>query len=353
MSFIVTDTIRHLLLIFTAFSLAFIAAFLLAKPFIELLKHFGIAKKIRENDCTGAKASLFRALHLKKTGTPTMGGIIVWGTTFFIIIFSRILSFAGITDRSLLNRKETYLPFFTLIVAALLGAVDDYLNVKEIGKNKGISARFKFLWLTIFGLAGSLWFYFKLGYNFIHIPLLGDIEIGIWYIPLFILVIVSSANAVNITDGLDGLAAGLSAIAFSVLGAIAFAKGLFILAAFCAIIIGALLAFLWFNIPPAKFYLGDTGSLSIGATLGVIAMLTNSVAILPIIGIIFVVETLSVIAQLLSKKFFKRKIFSIAPLHHHFEHLGWNEATITMRFWFIGAIFGAFGLILGLISAGV
>ena len=164
---------------------------------------------------------------------------------------------------------------------------------------------------------------------------------------------MASANAVNITDGLDGLSAGLTVIAFAAFGAIAYAKGLFILSALCAVIIGGTLAFLWFNIPPAKFYMGDTGSLSLGATLGVIAMLTNSVVILPIVGIIFVIETLSVIIQIASKKFLKRKIFHIAPLHHHFEYLGFNETTITMRFWFIGGIFGALGLIIGLVISGV
>ncbi|MBI2464267.1 phospho-N-acetylmuramoyl-pentapeptide-transferase [Candidatus Peregrinibacteria bacterium] len=344
----ISDTIRHLILIFGSFLLAFISGFFLAKPFIQLLIHKKMTKNIREDATGGGKAPLFRQLHLKKTGTPTMGGILIWGISILIILFSRVLSYIGIFEHSLLNRKETYLPVATLLVTALLGAIDDFLNIK--GKNNGLSAKFKFFWLSLFGLAGGLWFHYKLNYDLIHIPLIGDLPIGLWYIPLFAFVIVASANAVNITDGLDGLSGGLIVMAFAIFGSIAFAKGLFILSAFCAVLIGATLAFLWYNIPPALFYMGDTGSLALGATLGVIAMLTNSVVILPIIGIIFVIETLSVIIQLFSKKYFKKKVFHIAPLHHHFEYIGWNNATITMRFWFIGGIFGALGLILALIS---
>jgi phospho-N-acetylmuramoyl-pentapeptide-transferase len=239
-----------------------------------------------------------------------------------------------------------------LITCGILGLIDDYLNVKGIGHTKGLNAKLKLLWLTIFGAAGAYWFYYKLGFNHLSIPIPGAsyLEIGLWYIPLFILVIVATANAVNFTDGLDGLASGLLILAFGSFGIIAYAKGLLILTALCAVIIGALLAFLWFNIPPAKFYMGDTGSLALGATLGVIAMLTDQTLILPIIGIVFVIETLSVIIQLTSKKFFKKKVFLIAPLHHHFEKKGWQEFTVVMRFWIIGAIFAALGTILGLMN---
>src|SRR3989338_4389248 len=204
----------------------------------------------------------------------------------------------------------------------------------------------------VFAIIGGGWFYFKLHYASIHIPRLGDFIIGAWYIPLFILVIVSSANAVNITDGLDGLAGGLLILAFSAFGAIAYAKGFFTLAAFCGVMIGSLLAFLWHNVPPALFYMGDTGALAYGATLGVIAMMTDSLVVLLIVGAVFIVETLSVIIQLMSKRFLGRKVFLIAPLHHHFERKGWGEAKITMRFWTMGALCGAIGLIIGLIGMG-
>ncbi|MBI5151981.1 phospho-N-acetylmuramoyl-pentapeptide-transferase [Candidatus Peregrinibacteria bacterium] len=341
-----SDTIRHLILILGSEFVAFVAALILTPPLIHLLKKYNIRKRIREEAMTGEKAKNYRQLHLHKEGTPTMGGIIIWGTTLATVALSRLLSALGIFDRSLLNRKETWLPLFTLAATALLGLIDDWLNIRS--ESKGIKVKPKFLWLIAFSLAGALWFYYKLGYNQIHIPFFGDTVIGWLYIPIFIFIIVASANAVNITDGLDGLAGGLLIIAFTSFGVIAYVKGLFILAALCGVISGALLAFVWFNIPPAKFYMGDTGALSLGATLGVIVMLTDSVLILPIIGFIFVIETLSVIIQVFSKKFFHRKVFSVAPLHHHFEHLGWSEATIVMRCWIIGGLFAALGLILAL-----
>ena len=282
-----------------------------------------------------------------------MGGILIWGTSLIVVLLTRVGSFFGLFDHSILNRKETYLPLFTLIAVGLLGALDDYLNIKGVGKTKGMAVKPKFLWLILLAALGAFWFYFKLGYNNIHVPGIGDFSIGAWYIPLFIFIILATSNAVNITDGLDGLAGGLIVIAFASFGAIAYMKGLLILTAFCGIIAGASLGFLWFNIPPAKVFMGDTGSLALGATLGVIAMLNNSVLILLFIGFIFVIETLSVILQLSSKKLFHRKIFLIAPLHHHLEQIGWPEQQVTMRLWMIGSIVAMLGLILGLIGMGL
>ncbi len=350
--FPITETVRHLILIIGSGLLAFLIAFLAANPFITLLHKYKIGKNIRKNASDGKAAKLFHALHIKKEGTPTMGGILIWGTTLIVILMSRLLSYLGIFEHSLLNRKETYLAIFTLATVAILGAVDDIFNIKGWGKSKGINIKPKFFWLLLFALLGALWFYFKLDYNQIHIPGIGDFQIGWWYIPLFIFIITGSANSVNFTDGLDGLAGGLTIIAFGTYAGLAYAHGLLILSAFCAVICGATLAFLWFNIPPAKFYMGDTGALALGATLGVIAMLTDTVLILPFIAFIFVIETLSVIIQLTSKKFFKRKVFHIAPLHHHFEHLGWPEFTVVMRFWIIGGLFAVIGLVLGLIGMG-
>jgi phospho-N-acetylmuramoyl-pentapeptide-transferase len=343
--------IRHLLLIFGSEISAFLLTILLAPWFIKLLYKYKCNKQLREFDSSGQVASVFQFLHGKKKGIPTMGGILIWGTALIIILASQISSFFGLTENSLINRQETWLPLFTLITTALLGAVDDYLNIRGIGKSKGLNIKPKFLWLTFFAAAGAFWFHYKLDYNQIHIPGLGDWAIGLWYIPLFIFVITATANAVNITDGLDGLAGGLLIIAFGAFSIIAFAQGLFILSAFCAVIVGSLIGFIWFNIFPAHFIMGDTGAISLGATLGVIAMMTNSVAVLPLIGFVFVIETLSVIIQLTSKKFFKRKVFLIAPLHHHFEKKGWSEPNIVMRFWIIGGFFASLGLILGLLAA--
>ncbi|MFA6436061.1 MAG: hypothetical protein WCW30_02920, partial [Candidatus Gracilibacteria bacterium] len=231
-----TDTVRHLSLLFVSFSLSFGFALIMARPFISLLKKWKVGKQIREVATDGKAATLFHAMHKKKTGIPTMGGILIWGISLFVILLSRLLSYLGWFDHSLINRKETYLPIFTLLMVALLGALDDWLNIRGFGKSKGLAVKPKFLWLTLFATLGALWFYFKLGYNQIHIPGVNDFVIGWWYIPLFIFIIIASANAVNITDGLDGLAGGLSIIAYASFTAIAYAQGLFILAAFCMVI---------------------------------------------------------------------------------------------------------------------
>ncbi len=346
------QSIRYLLLIFGSQISAFFLTIVIAPWFIRQLHKYKCTKQIREVASTGEQAAVYMALHSKKKGVPTMGGILIWGTALVVILLSSLSSAIGFTDNSLISREETYLPLFTLITTALLGVVDDWFNIKGLGKSKGLNIKPKFLWLTALAVAGAWWFHYRLGYNQIHIPFIGDQPIDFWYIPLFILVITATANAVNITDGLDGLAGGLLIIAFAAFSIIAFAQGLFILAAFCAVIVGALLGFVWFNIFPAHFIMGDTGALSLGATLGVIAMMTDSVAVLPLIGFVFVIETLSVIIQVTSKKLFKRKVFLIAPLHHHFEKKGWSEPNIVMRFWIIGAFFASLGLILGLLATG-
>lgn len=344
--------VPNLIAIFGWSTLTFLMTLALTPIYLKLAHKLKLGKQIRDTSVDGKSAEFFQKLHAKKSGTPTMGGIAMWGSVALIVILSRVLSFFGIIPKSLLSRGEVYLPMFTLIAVGILGAVDDFFNIKNIGGAKGIKARPKFLLLLLFAVVGAIWFYYKLGFSTIHIPRLGDFEIGMWYIPLFILVIVATSNAVNITDGLDGLAGGLLMLAFGAFAAIAYAQGLIILAIFCGVIIGSILAFLWHNVPPALFYMGDTGALAYGATLGVIAMMTNSLVILLIVGFVFILETLSVIIQLLSKYFFKKKVFLIAPLHHHFEKKGWGEAKITMRFWIIGGMFAVIGTIIGLIGMG-
>lgn len=344
------QNLRNLILIFGSLTFTFIITLILAPGFLKLLKKYKCSKQLRETATTGEKASIFQSLHAKKQGIPTMGGILIWGSTLLILILSQISSAIHLTKNTLINREETWLPIFTLVTTALLGAVDDYFNIRGWGKSKGINVKPKFLWLTAFAAAGSIWFYYKLGFNYINIPSVGEIQIGLWYIPLFIFIITATSNAVNITDGLDGLAGGLLILAFGAFAILAFAKGLFILAAFCAVIVGALIGFLWYNIFPSRFFMGDTGALSLGATLGVIAMMTDSVAVLPLIGFIFVIEALSVIIQVFSKKFLHRKVFLIAPLHHHFEKLGWPEPNVVMRFWIIGGFVAILGTIIGLLS---
>ena len=232
----------------------------------------------------------------------------------------------------------------------LLGGVDDYLNARGIGKKKGLEAAPKMLFLTAFALAGALWFYFKLDYTQVTLPLIGALEIGIFAIPLYAFVIVGTANAVNVTDGLDGLAGGLLMINFGVLATLAQLRGHAFLAIFCVVICAALIAFLWHNVAPAKFFMGDSGSLGLGATLGVIAMQIDAIAVLPIIALPFVLEIVSVMIQLTSKKFRNgKKVFRIAPFHHHLEACGWQESQIVMRFWLLGSVAAIVGLLLGVI----
>lgn len=322
------------------------AAFGLAMALTPLMAHFlyklRISKRLRTAGMGhGATAEVFAGLHAGKAGTPTMGGILIWVTVAVVTIFFN------------LSRPETYLPLFTLVAVGLLGAADDLLNVFGIGgAGGGLRVRHKFILQLVIGAAAVWWFYVKLHFSIIHIPAVGDFDIGLLYVPLFMFVIVATTNAVNFTDGLDGLAGGLLAIAFVAFGALSFVNHLYALTAFCAAIVGALLAFLWFNIYPARFFMGDTGSMALGATLGVVAALNNALVILPIIGIVFVGETLSIIIQVFWRKTFHKKLFRSAPIHHHFEALGWPETKVTMRFWIIGAVFAVIGLVAGVIGRG-
>jgi len=282
-----------------------------------------------------------------------MGWAVILGTVFFMVIISILLQKLGFTNNSLLNQQETYLSLFTLFTVWVLGGVDDWMNIRGIGKTKWLSAKFKMAWLLLFSWLWAWWFYDKLGWSevLLSIPLLPGIEIGILFIPLFMFIIIAAANSVNITDGLDWLAGGLLLFAYGVYGFITYDQGLFLLSTLCVSICGALIAFLWFNIKPAKFFMGDVGSLALGANLGLMALLTNTVAILVIIGIIFILETLSVIIQLTSKKLRKgKKVFKIAPFHHHLEAVGWSEETVVFRLWLVGMILSVVGMIFYIIT---
>ena len=286
-----------------------------------------------------------------------MGGILIWGTLLLLIFLFSFLAdiFPDTLFKHLnfLSRSETLLPLGALIFTAIIGLFDDWLDVRGRGTKGGggLSLRSRLLVYAIIALIGALWFYFKLDWDIFHIPFLGNFSLGWWYIPVFIFVIIGTAFSVNETDGLDGLAGGTLLSSFMIYGAITFLIGRYDLTALCAVISGALLAFLWFNINPARFYMGDTGSMSLGITLGVIAMLTNTALILQVIGLVFVVETMSVIIQVLSKKLrHGRKVFLSAPIHHHFEAKGWTEPKIVMRFWVIAAVSGALGVCIFLLD---
>jgi phospho-N-acetylmuramoyl-pentapeptide-transferase len=251
------------------------------------------------------------------------------------------------------SRNQTYLPVFGLVAAGAVGFLDDLINIRGSGKGiAGLRSPIKFGLILLIALIGGLYFFFRLGYSSIHVPAVGGFEISWLYIPLFVLVVVATANAVNIADGLDGLAGGLLAAAFGAYAIVAFAQGNNGIAGFCLAMVGAVLAYTWFNIFPARFFMGDTGSFAFGTALGIVAMLTNSVFILPVIGAVFVVEAGSSAIQIFSKKVFKRKIFLSAPLHHHLEAIGWPETKVTMRLWIIGAVSAGLGMLIGLIARG-
>jgi len=330
-------------------------SFGVAMLWTPLLTHFLYKYKIKKQIRDEKSAPVMSSLHKIKSGTPTMGGILIWATVFFLAILLFFLS--EITDWELfaklnfLTRSQTLLPLGALVASAFVGFFDDYLNVKKIGPcGGGLRMRHRILIYTLITIVGAWWFYFKLDWDFIHIPFLGNFEIGWWYLPIFIFIIVATSFSVNESDGLDGLAGGLLLTSFASFGVIAFSQGKMELAAFCGAIVGALLAFLWFNINPARFFMGDTGAMSLGVTLGIIAMLTNSVLLLPIIGFIFVLESMSVILQVLSKKIRGKKLFLSTPIHHHFEAKGWKEPKIVMRFWVISGVTAVIGLIISLMD---
>lgn len=313
-------------------------------------------KKPRIKAISGEDASIFYQLHKEREiKAPRFGGLLIWITTVLVIFlfyfFFRISDNFWIQKLNFLSRGQTWLPLFTLIVASLVGFFDDILQVFGKGKYIGGGMTFtrRLLIVILIGAIGAAWFYFKLDWDSIYIPFLGDFSIGLWYIPLFILVMLACWSG-GIIDGLDGLAGGAFAAIFGAFTIIAISQGKIDLASFCAVIFGTLLAFLWFNIPPARFYMGETGILGLTTTLAVVAFLTDSVIVLPIIAGLLVIESGSVILQLLSKKFLKKKIFLCAPIHHHFEAKGWPSYKVTMRFWVIGVVMAIIGVVIRLLG---
>lgn len=349
------NTIFPIIKILTIAAVAFVIALFSTPVLTHFLYKHSMGKKIRNEGTT----PVFTSLHKKKEGTPTMGGILIWGAVAFlavgILFLTKVFGPDTIfSDFNFLTRKQTLLPLGILLFAAIIGLIDDLFGIFKISKigtrGRGLRMRQKIFIFTLIAIVGAYWFYFKLDWDLIHIPFVGDFNIGFWYIPIFIFIIVATAFSTNQTDGLDGLAGGILLVAFSAYAVISFSQGRFELATFCGAIVGALLAFLWFNIFPARFFMGDTGSMSLGITLGAIAMLTNSLFFLPFIGFILVIESLSTLIQVTSKKIRGKKVFLSAPIHHHFEAMGWPETKVTMRFWIVAGVMAAIGLILFFIN---
>ena len=321
-----------------------------------LYKHKLWKKKGGKMAISGEEAVVFNSLHKEKeVSAPRMGGLLIFVTVVVLALLLYVISLlfpdTWLAQFNFLTRSQTWLPLFTLVAASLFGLFDDILVVSNLGKyvGGGMSFKKRLLVVALIGLAGALWFFYKLEWDVISVPLLGQFSIGIWYIPLFVVVMVA-CWAGGIIDGLDGLSGGTFASIFGAFTIIAFSQGKVDLATFCAVITGTLFAFLWFNIPPARFYMSEVGSLGLVVTISVVAFLTDSVVVLPIIAGLLVLEVASVIIQLLSKKFRKKKIFLSTPIHHHFEATGWPAYKVVMRAWIVGMVLAVVGVVIKLLG---
>lgn len=348
----------NVLKVFAPSALAFFFGLMLA-PFLTdfLYKHKLWKKKSGKIDPLGKETPIFNSLHKEKEiGTPRMGGIIIWVSVLCTIgvIYLLTVFFPGdkfFLKLNFLSRSQTWLPLFTLLIGSIVGLVDDILQVTGRGDGKaGLAFWKRMMIVVILGLIGGYWFYYRLGMVAVNIPFFGPFYLGILIIPFFILVMLSLFSS-GVIDGLDGLSGGVMAIIFSAYAGIAYFQNRIDLAAFCTIVVGGILAFLWYNIPPARFYMSETGILGLTTTLTVVSFLTDSVIILPIIAFPLFITSGSVVIQLLSKKLrHGKKVFQVAPLHHHFEAIGWPAYKVVMRYWVIGIIMAICGMVIALIG---
>jgi phospho-N-acetylmuramoyl-pentapeptide-transferase len=303
----------------------------------------------------GVAAPITESLHKDESRhTPRMGGIVIWLSTLITIaVFWIGAQIDGDTMQKLnfLSRNQTWLPLFTLIVGALVGIWDDYWTVTERFDQKagGLSFKKRIISVLIVSIIGAWWFYSKLAITSIYIPFSGELNIGLLFIPFFILVMLGTYSG-GVIDGLDGLSGGVFGIVFSAYGTIAYLQNQIDLAAFCFVIVGGLLAFLWFNIPPATFFMSETGIMALTMTLSVVAFLTGQVVLLPLIAFPLVVSSASSSIQLLSKRYRGKKVFLVAPLHHHFQAKGVPASSVVMRYWIVGIICAILGLVVALLG---
>ena len=340
------------------------AAFGIGIGMTPLLTHYLYRYKVWKKSpgkmaLDGSVAVEFNKLHKdNEAKTPRMGGIVIWGsvfiTAFILWILPHIFPSDLTTKLDFTSRNQTWIPLFTLIVGSLVGLLNDFFDVTRTD-GRGLHLRHRLIIISAVALFVGWWFYDKLDITAIGIPFNGTLEIGWLIIPLFILISLA-LYASGVIDGIDGLSAGIFATIFAAYGGIAFVQHQFDLAAFCATMVGGILAFLWFNIPPARFYMTETGTMGMTITLAVIAFMTDSlgegigIAVLPIVAFPLVVTVLSDIVQIVSKKYFGKKIFRVAPLHHHFEAIGWPSYKVTMRFWVIGIMFALIGSLIAFIG---
>lgn len=345
-----------LIKIFLPTTLAFFLGLFITPIATHFFYKYKMWKRYSRNESTNEQ---FQKIHNgnEELKTPRVGGMIIWIsvilTTLLIFIFSIIFPSDISSKINFLSRNQTLIPFFTLIFGSILGLWDDLIQIYGKGKfarDDKSWRRWKVCMITFISLLIGLWFFLKLGMDTISIPFDGTLYLGFLIVPFFILVSLATFSG-GVIDGLDGLAGGVFAIIFLAFSVIAYTNNQIDIAAFSAVLGGAILAFLWFNIPPARFYMGETGIMGLTITLATLAFLTDSVLVLPIIALPLVITSLSVILQMASRKFrHGKKIFKLAPIHHHFEALGWPSYKVTMRFWILSIIFAIIGIILAIIS---
>ena len=329
------------------FLISFLISLIVSSLVIRFLKKINFGKHIK------TEKPIFYEHHKKKEGTITSGGLGFIFTTIFLTLIFHFLGqyFNGFFSfLDFFKRNEVYLPFLVILVSSIIGFLDDLLGVLKIGNQGGIGWKEKFLVYLALGIFVTWWFYVKLSRDNVYLPLFGYFDLGAFYIFFTLFVILGSLHGANLTDGLDGLLIGVSLSIFLPLILISFLSNYFHLASFLAVFLGSLIGFSWFNFYPAKAFMGDVGSVTIGVLIGTVATILNLQFYLLFFAFIFVIEALSVIIQVFSKKIFKKKIFLSAPLHHHFQALGWQEPNITFRFSLINFVFSSLGLILYFIS---
>lgn len=330
-----------LILILALGFLGFLVSMFLTPLYTTLAYRFKWWKQQRTEAWNGGTATVYNSLHAAKhkRHIPTMAGMVF------------VASIAIVTLTTNLHRNATWLPLAGMVASGLVGLLDDFMNIRGTAGIAGMRAKTKFVLHSLIALVGGWWFYAKLGVTHVYVPGFHEVYLGAFIIVLFWLVVIATANAVNITDGLDGLAGGLLVSSFMAYVIIGVIEGKYALAAFCMSVVGALLSYTWFNIYPARFFMGDVGAFALGTALGVIAMQTNTVYVLPIIGAVYVMETGSVIINRLSRRLrHGKKVFLSSPIHHHFEAIGWPETKVTMRFWILGQVASVLGLILFLVG---
>ena len=352
------ELLLNVLKVFGLSALSFFIAFF-STPLLThyLYKHKLWVKNVERQAISGESAVVISGILKNRTqpNTPRMGGILIWGTICFVTLLfwaaSRISDSAMLSKLNYFSRNQTWLPLAGLVAASFVGFLDDWLHIHGKGKyiGGGLELTYRIVLVLLISAVGAWWFYGPLGARSIAIPFWGDLYLGFFFIPFFMLTMLAVFSS-GIIDGLDGLAGGVLASVIAAYGGIAFFQQQIDLAAFLGVMGGALLAFLWYNIPPARFYMGETGMLGLTTALTMVAFLTDAVVVFPIIAFPLVLETGSVIIQVVSKKIRGKKVFRAAPLHHHFEAIGWPHYKVTMRFWVVSLVTALVGMVIHLVG---